>query len=102
MAGQRSPAERAFDFIFLPGVLYVALSGFAQMFRLVKSDGEPVLTGWPVLALQAFAWLAMLHWLIATRKVLRSWRDPFGKVLRFVSAFLLVMAALAVGSALLL
>lgn len=100
MAGQRSPAERAFDFILLPGVLCVVVSGVAQVFRLAESDGESVVTGWPVVALQAFAWLAALHWLIATRRVFRSWRDPFGKVLRFVSAFLLVIEVLAIASAL--
>src|SRR5829696_4812839 len=96
---QCSPAEAAFDFIFLPLVACGFIVGFldTRLAGAAREDGAGQL--WSGLALAA-AFPILLHWVLAVRKVYRSWRDPFGKVLRFVSTFLLLIEALVIGSVL--
>jgi hypothetical protein len=95
-AGERSPAEAAFDFIFLPLIACGFIVGFFEP-RLARVAGAGQI--WSGLALAA-AFLLLLHWVLAVRRVYRSWHDPFGSVLRFVSTLLLLIEALVIGTVL--
>jgi hypothetical protein len=76
----RSPAEKAFDWVFIPTI---------PMFLVLGGATAAAFAGFPV-ARALLAILATLYWTCALTKVIRAWRDPFGRVLRFFSAAVLV------------
>ena len=99
---ERSPAEKAFDFVALPLILnFVLLAAAVFVTSIVDSDGN--LVGPPeALArmLHGAGALSLLHWFAGLRKVWLSWHDPIGKVLRFSSSAILAMQAVAIMEAL--
>ena len=87
----RSPGERAFDLCFIPymvsGVIMVVLGAARGSFP-----------GW----LPGLAMLMLALWYIwALMAVIRAWRDPFAKVLRFVSLALIIAAEIGLSASLL-
>ena len=77
----RTPAERAFDWVFLRLlVILPALAFSANLPTFVKA-----------IVVAAVA----AHWGYGVVKLFQSWRDPAGKTLRFATAALLLLEAFA-------
>lgn len=97
--GERSPAEKAFDFLMFPIAFYLILFVAAFFTSLADSDDEAIdrPAAWNR-ALLVWGILSLIHWVVGARKVCQSWDDPFGKVLRFASIGILAMQALAIAT----
>ncbi len=99
----RSPGERAFDLCFYPFGVVLAFA-FASLFGdLLMSDstsrnaqnGRSLIAAvldptWYRLVQFAIGELLCVYWLWALWCVLRAWRDPGARVLRFSALFLLL------------
>ena len=97
---ERSPAEKAFDFLFFPSFLNVGLFVFAFFLIIADSDNQLARTPPALLwTIQIAGVASLIHWLIGARKVMQSWHDPAGKVLRLASLAMLAMQALAIATA---
>lgn len=88
----RSPAERAFDWTFLP---------FVPIFVPIVSVLTYAKHSYPI-AGAVVAVVAAIYWFFCAAKVFGAWRDPAGKVLRFASLALLLFQAIAIAMSVLL
>jgi hypothetical protein len=102
----RSPGERAFDRCFYPfgAILALALAGiFGELFishtvtHKPRSEAElaatPADPAWHTWLPFTLSMLLCIYWLWAFWSVLRAWRDPRVRVLRFSALFLLLLDA---------
>jgi hypothetical protein len=97
--GERSPAEKAFDFLMFPIAFYLILFIAAIFASIADSDDEAI--GRPAAwnrALTVWGILCFIHWVVGARKVCQAWDDPFGRVLRFASIGILAMQTLAIAA----
>jgi hypothetical protein len=99
----RSPGERAFDWCLLPYFLcfLVTLTSFFRLTIHGRGNERVAMTGErPSIIVPDPAWhpwipfgigiLLAIYWVWTFRNLLRSWSDPFARVLRYCSVVLLL------------